>query len=217
MTDLNHWAPHWSPLSSARDAELLGQGCGPHSSSVLSFPGDSNGLPGLGTTTLHHLSCKPGIFIPSCITDSCVGWEAMDPLYRKMFMYKKLHAIPGNYRSFEASTWIPPRSWTQMKVKSVNPWAPVTRPYMQVIWEPLSSSDFQALSQMYWFRNHWVCKSSNMFPDYSHTYDQKTAFALVLGKHHSKWCPSKEPELISVTSTSYVTSPSFYFLFRKWR
>lgn len=54
--------------------------------------------------------------------------------------------------SFEASTWIPPRSWTQMKVKSVNPWAPVTWPHMQVSWESLSSSDFQALSQMYRFR-----------------------------------------------------------------
>lgn len=75
----------------------------------------------------------------------------MDPLYRKLFMYKKLHGIPGNY-SFEASTWIPPRSWTQMKVKSVNPWAPVTWPHMQVSWESLSSSDFQALSQMYGFR-----------------------------------------------------------------
>lgn len=62
VTALNHWAPHWSPFSSARDAELLGWGCGPRSSSILSFPADSNGLPGLGTTTLHHLSCKSGIF-----------------------------------------------------------------------------------------------------------------------------------------------------------
>lgn len=88
VTDLNHWDPHHrAPFSCARDAEFLGEVCGPCNASVSNSPGDSPGLPGLGTTVLHQPSYKSGIF--NSILHHRFFWglrEAMDRLYKKINM-----------------------------------------------------------------------------------------------------------------------------------